>query len=139
MKYFQKRTHRLKWLKIDLCIFAYSPLPSKIISKVILKSAVLVFWGCCNTLPHAGWLTATEMCFLTVLGTSSPKSRSLQSQALKAPWKDRFRPLSWPGRASGVPQLVDASFRSPGSPLHVCLTLFSLCVCMSFCPNDSIF
>ena len=38
---------------------------------------ILVYWSCHNKVPQNGWLKATEMYFLTVLGSRSPKSALL--------------------------------------------------------------
>lgn len=88
------------------------------------------FSGCINFLgatvnkvPQIGWLRTTEVYYLTVLETGSPRSRCPQDLAPS----ESSREGSVPGLpelpvASGIPWLVD------GCVLHVSMHVFPLCV-----------
>ena len=83
--------------------------------------------GRCNRVPHTGWLRTGELCSLTFLETSSPKS----AYRLGRPRTDASSRLSF---------LPSSSVRSPGHSLprgsmipasaSVSVRLLSLCLCV---------
>lgn len=67
-------------------LFPWNPVVNHCISWLII---VLVSQGCFDKLLHTGWLTTTEVCFLTVL-RASPNSRCWKANLSEGSGRDSF-------------------------------------------------